>query len=254
MYALRSRTGFEGTTRDSFLQYTASRQLDRKFDTFPGQNLYFYNNHPIRWVRLVGVIVAFDVYPNRITITLDDSSGLNIEVFCKKDICTVTPTIDTSVDAYGAIKLNRPLVQKDDEHVVTTSEGKVNLDRFNVGSVVKIKGGVSEFRGEKQVTLERIALVRTTNEEAIAWAENSAFYQEVLCKPWVVDDRAQLRAKKRAAGLDKQREAKKGLKRRKRESAEKREKGFGTDHKRSRFGGDKTRATHDRLHVQARTR
>lgn len=128
------------------------------FNTFLGQNLYFYNNHPIKWVRLVGVIVAFDVYPNRITMILDDSSGLNIEVFCKKDICTVTPTIDTSVDAYGAIKLNRPLVQKDDEHVVTTSEGKVNLDFFNVGSVVKIKGGVSEFRGEKQVTLERIGM------------------------------------------------------------------------------------------------
>lgn len=70
----------------------------------------------------------------------------------------------------------------------------------------------------------------------------------------MVDDRAQLRAKKRAVSLNKQREAKKGLKQRKRESAEKHERGFETEQKRSRFGGDKTRATHDRLHVQARTR
>lgn len=89
-------------------------------------------------------------------MTLDDSSGLTIEVFCKKDTRTVTPIIDTSVDAYGAITLNKALAPKYDEHVVTTSEGKVNLNLFDVGSVVKIKGGVSEFRGEKQVTLERI--------------------------------------------------------------------------------------------------
>lgn len=79
------------------------------------------------------------------------------------------------------------------------------------------------------------ALVRTTTEEATAWAENATFYQEVLCKPWVVNDRAQLRAKKKAAGLDKEREAKKERKRRKRESTEKREGGFPKDQERSRF-------------------
>lgn len=121
-----------------------------------GQNLYFYKNHPIQWVRLVGVIVALDVFPNRITMTLDDSSGVSIEVFCKKDTCPVKSMIDTTVDSYGSITLNQALAKKDDEYLVTTSEGKVNLEMFDIGSVVKIKGGISEFRGEKQLTLQRI--------------------------------------------------------------------------------------------------
>ncbi|KAL8659899.1 MAG: hypothetical protein Q9226_000193 [Calogaya cf. arnoldii] len=168
-------------------------------------------------------------------MTVDDSSGLTIDIFCKKDTCTTTPTLDTSVDAYGGITLNKALAQKHDEYHVTTSEGKVDLKIFESGSVVKIKGGISEFRGEKQVTLERISLVRTTNEEATAWVENATFHQEVLCKPWVVSERDQWRAKNKAAGLDKERKAKKERKRRRKASTEKRECGDQKDDERTRL-------------------
>ncbi|KAI4239337.1 MAG: hypothetical protein L6R40_005552 [Gallowayella cf. fulva] len=172
------------------------------------QNIYFFVNHPIQWVRLVGVIVAFDLYPNRITMTLDDSSGFTIEIFCKKDRTFITPRIDSSVGNHGVITLNKKPAQKDDEHVCITSEGKVNLESFHVGSVVKIKGGISEFRGEKQVTLERISLVRTTNDEAALWAENAAFHRDILTRPWIVSDHEQRSAKKKAAGLNRERKAK----------------------------------------------
>ena len=58
------------------------------------------------------------------------------------------------------------------------------------------------------------ALVRTTSEEATAWAENAAFYKNVMCKPWVVTERDQRRAKKKAAGIEQEREAKKWRKQR----------------------------------------
>ncbi|KAI4278268.1 MAG: hypothetical protein LQ337_001149 [Flavoplaca oasis] len=208
-----------------------------------GQNLYFYKNHPIQWVRLVGVIVALDVFPNRITMTLDDSSGVSIEVFCKKDTCPVKSMIDTTVDSYGSITLNQALAKKDDEYLVTTSEGKVNLEMFDIGSVVKIKGGISEFRGEKQLTLQRISLVRTTNEEAIAWVENATFHKEVLCKPWVVSERQQWRAKEKAAGLDREREAKKERKRRKKDLAVKLKRGPHKDHEHRR-GAEREQVRH----------
>ncbi|KAL8915113.1 MAG: hypothetical protein Q9171_000416 [Xanthocarpia ochracea] len=210
-------------------------RIRRRTHAISGQNIYFYSNHPIKWVRLVGVIVALDVYPNRVTMILDDSSGLTIEVFCRKDASTVTSTVDTSVDSYGGIQLNQVPVKKDHGHVCTTSEGKVNLNMFEVGSVVKIKGGISEFRGEKQVTLERISLVRTTSEEVTAWAENAAFYKNVMGKPWVVTERDQRRAKNQAAGLEQEREAKKERKQRRKGLKEKREERKGESSKSGRI-------------------
>ncbi|KAL8812666.1 MAG: hypothetical protein Q9200_000854 [Gallowayella weberi] len=174
----------------------------KKTNFVAGQNIYFYANHPIQWIRLVGVVVAFDIYPNRIIITLDDSSGLPIEIFCRKIANHATSGIDTSVDNHGVITLNKISVPKDDEHVCITSEGKVDLQDFDVGSVVKIKGGISEFRGEKQVTLERISLVRTTDEEAALWADNATFHRDVLSRPWVVGHVEQRSAKMKAAGMD----------------------------------------------------
>ncbi|KAI4289349.1 MAG: hypothetical protein L6R35_001376, partial [Caloplaca aegaea] len=162
-----------------------------------GQNTYFHLNHPIRWVRLVGLIVALDVYPNRLTMTLDDSSGLTIDVFCRKATSgAAAPAVsNTTVECPGAITHNYDAKPADGDLIFTTNEGyKVDLKGFDIGSVVKVKGGISEFRGEKQITLERIctscsknqlycftlcadsnrpvALVRTTNEEASAWTEN----------------------------------------------------------------------------------
>lgn len=128
-------------------------------DVNVGQNTYFHHNHPLRWVRLVGVIVALDVYPNRVVMTLDDSSGLTIDIFCRKGTDNA-PVTNTTVDSHGTIRSNRELKRSEDEHIYTTNEGyKVNLTDIDIGSVVKVKGGISEFRGEKQITLERICAV-----------------------------------------------------------------------------------------------
>ncbi|KAL8702169.1 MAG: hypothetical protein Q9224_000131 [Gallowayella concinna] len=225
---------------------------------FEGQNIYFHANHPIQWVRLVGVIVAFDVYPNRIIMTLDDSSGLPIEIFCRKNTNHSTSGIDTSVGNHGVITLNRVSVPKDDAHVCITSEGKVNLHAFDVGSVVKIKGGISEFRGEKQVTLERISLVRTTNEEAALWVDNATFHTDVLSRPWVVSDHEQRLAKDKAAGVDRKRKAKEERRRKTKEAEDRcgrrRQEEQDRGHERSRRGLQWKREAHQPERLSSRTR
>jgi hypothetical protein len=60
----------------------------------------------------------------------------------------------------------------------------VDDQRLDIGTVIKAKGTISEFRGVKQLDLKRIWTVPTTNEEAKAWAETAAFKQEVLSRPW----------------------------------------------------------------------
>ncbi|KAI4094264.1 MAG: hypothetical protein LQ344_002343 [Seirophora lacunosa] len=151
-------------------------------------------------------------------MTLDDSSGLTIDIFCRKATSAATPAVNntTTVDCPGAITKNddaKPAA--DDELVFTTNEGyKVSLKGVDLGSVVKVKGGISEFRGEKQITLERIALVRTTNEEAGAWAENADFRQKTLSQPWFVSEREEQQARIEAEGVQREREARKEKRRR----------------------------------------
>jgi hypothetical protein len=55
---------------------------------------------------------------------------------------------------------------------------------LDIGSVVKAKCTISEFRGNKQLELQRISVITTTDEEARAWAETAAFRQTILSRPW----------------------------------------------------------------------
>lgn len=32
---------------------------------FEGQNIWFFGNHPIRWVRIIGLVVSFDEFEKR---------------------------------------------------------------------------------------------------------------------------------------------------------------------------------------------
>lgn len=56
--------------------------------------------------------------------------------------------------------------------------------RLDIGTVIKAKGTISEFRGHKQLDLKRVWIVGSTNEEARAWAETAAFKQTILSRPW----------------------------------------------------------------------
>ena len=123
---------------------------------FEGQGIYFYLNYPIRWVRLVGVIVAVDVYPTKWIAVLDDGSGRTVEVVCGRP-----PAPQGSGGREGvvgdAVVLGGKDGVREDPRVGTTATGRtIDLAGVDVGTVVKVKGGVGTFRGEKQLALERL--------------------------------------------------------------------------------------------------
>ncbi|KAH9864274.1 hypothetical protein J1614_010208 [Plenodomus biglobosus] len=142
-----------------------------------GQNIYFHLNHPIRFVRLVGVIVAIDDINIRYTVlTLDDGSGANIEL----KIVRIPPPEPNPADTSSPTTI-------ENVHVVSrlgVFDVLVDQQSLDIGTVIKAKGTVSEFRGVKQLDLKRISIVTTTNEEVRAWAEAAAFKQSVLSRPW----------------------------------------------------------------------
>lgn len=126
-----------------------------------GQNIYFHLNHPVKWIRLVGVIVAFDIFPTRWIMVLDDSSGATIEVTCGRS--TIPGPMNKREGSTGSVNGatfgNGNLGTSDASLVGTTATGRtVDLSGVDVGVVVKAKGGISVFRGQKQMVLERICM------------------------------------------------------------------------------------------------
>jgi hypothetical protein len=139
-----------------------------------GQHLYFHLNHPIRYVRVVGVVVAIDdLFERLAVVTVDDGSGATIELKIVR-----TPRTGPSILSTTS-KTTIPNVE-----ISSPFEVVVDSQCLDIGTVVKAKGTITEFRGIKQLDLKRLWVVSTTNEEVQAWTETAAFKLDVLSKPW----------------------------------------------------------------------
>ncbi|KAI9825389.1 MAG: hypothetical protein M1832_001119 [Thelocarpon impressellum] len=165
-------------TFNTWVKFTAAdvHGLEER-EGFEGQNIYFHLNHPIRYVRLVGVLVALEDYPRRTLLTLDDCSGATIEIVWPKRPPPSTP-LRAPPPAGTPAPAPPPWIPDPP------------LDGIDLGSVIKAKGTLSNFRGARQLLLKRAAVIGDTNEEVRAWRELSTFRAEVLAAPWVVDEEA----------------------------------------------------------------
>ena len=142
-----------------------------------GQHIYFYLNHPIRYVRLVGVVVAIDDINLKYTVlTIDDGSGTNVEVKIIRAIPDVHNPVDSSSNT--AIE-NVNIISR-----FGIFEVMVDRQPLNIGTIIKAKCTISEFRDLKQLEMKRVWIVSDTNEEAQAWTETAAFKRKVLSVPW----------------------------------------------------------------------
>lgn len=102
-------------------------------------------------MRLIGVIVAVEEKDYRWIFHLDDSSGANIEVTCPKERSPLpAPTS-------GALTLstNNEGPRRNNCMGRTLSGNAIDMRDIDLGTVVKVKGGISEFWDVKQITLER---------------------------------------------------------------------------------------------------
>jgi hypothetical protein len=58
--------------------------------------------------------------------------------------------------------------------------------KLDIGTVVKVKAVIGEFRNVKQLELKRIYVLQTTGEEVKEWAEVARWRRDILSKPWVL--------------------------------------------------------------------
>ncbi|OBT82203.1 hypothetical protein VE02_08671 [Pseudogymnoascus sp. 03VT05] len=200
------------------------------------QGIYFHLNHPIKWVRLTGIIVAMDEFYNRVCITIDDGSGATIEATC---LAPPRPEATATVAAI-AVSTSRPA----DDAMVSPDGPK--LRGVDIGAVVKVKGGIREFRGVRQVAMKAISILGDTRAEVGAWREGVRFREEVLRVPWVVTGEEERRCREEAGGERWRVEEEERRRRRRERRAKREEKGDGGgEGKRSRVEKEKADAKAD---------
>lgn len=84
---------------------------------------------------------------------LDDSSGALIEITCRRSTSTSIAAHSTEDPNLLSISLAEPSVSFEG---VTATGRTIDLNGIDTGTVVKAKGGIGSFRGERQMQLERI--------------------------------------------------------------------------------------------------
>ncbi|KAI9151774.1 hypothetical protein HJFPF1_08984 [Paramyrothecium foliicola] len=171
-----------------FLRAADIHKLDEHDDGFEGEKFYFHTNLPIKWVRIVGVIVAIDEIAGRRFYTIDDSSGACIEV-----VVSISPSIGASE---GGTRQNSavPTVAATARLLPTN----LPLGDIDVGVVVDVKGRLDSFREERQILVEKIKRIRNTAEEMMLWEKRTTFAREILGQPWVLRRRDIRRCRKEA--------------------------------------------------------
>jgi hypothetical protein len=153
----------------------------------PGQDVYFHINHPIKWVRISGVVVAVDERERKHFYTIDDGSGATLECVVK-----VAPRAAPGTATAGAAA---DPVSNPDSNTLPIVDAPID-----VGHVLDIKGSVGTFRDNKQIRAEKIVHLRSTEQEVVFWEKVAQLKQDVLSKPWVLDRREVRRCRKEEQG------------------------------------------------------
>ncbi|KAG9251480.1 uncharacterized protein F5Z01DRAFT_676966 [Emericellopsis atlantica] len=168
---------------------------------FEGQDFYFHRNLPIRWARIVGVVVAVDDFTGRRVFTIDDSSGVCVEATSsyapapKFNLAEPSHSVAVRDKTAGAHSLNQGDGQS---FKATSSSHGLPFQETEVGSVVDIKGKLALFRGEIQLKIEKMVTVKTTAQEVTLWEKRNKFRREVLHADWVLSEKEVRRCRKEA--------------------------------------------------------
>ncbi|KIW12175.1 hypothetical protein PV08_09450 [Exophiala spinifera] len=200
--------------------------------------LLFYLNHPIQYVQVVGVVVAFDEYFEKFwLLTIDDSSGATLDVTCakpekekeerekqkqkQKQTGGSNPANKNARDERTTIITDFQDRQTKEGEKEEGEEDEVLLlhqtvPTLTIGTVVQAKGTLSTFRSCRQLSLLRLTVVRDTAQEVALIASRTSFWASTLCKPWTLSA-SELQSLRSEAEDEKAQETKRAQRRRQRE-------------------------------------
>lgn len=131
--------------------------------------------------------MAIDLYRGWRVYTVDDSTGVCIE--CNVMVSTTGLTTDAAGSAvqnrHGGDSQTGP-AQATTGAVALAADPYPDID---VGMVVDVKGNLRLFRDNKQIKIQKMQRVKSTDQEVQFWNKIKTFRKDVLSQPWVVDRR-----------------------------------------------------------------
>jgi hypothetical protein len=146
---------------------------------------------------------------------IDDSSGVNLECTCTappQPAAAAVPA-DTESKTSGKVATTSIVPMKVEPQSTKSPDGP-ELKGIDVGSVVKVKGGIGSFRGARQIRMKSIVVLGDTNAEVKAWKEMVEFRVQILAQPWVVgkeqEDQCRAEAERELRWEEKKRKHKSG--------------------------------------------
>lgn len=179
-----------------------------------GQDFYFCRNLPIRWARIVGIVVAVDEFAGRRAFTIDDSSGV-----CMEAITAYTPppkaqdpgeaTKDVGAHAQPTVLPHGQPSKHDGGKQSVETQHSLPYEEIDVGAVVDVKGRLTTFRDEMQIKIEKMVSLKSTAQEITLWEKRAKFRRDVLDPPWVLRDKEVRRCRKEAERSEEEAERKK---------------------------------------------
>ena len=140
-------------------------------------------------MRISGVVVAVDERETRHFYTIDDGSGATLECVVK------VPPRPRSAFGTSAATAPANATSHAESNTLPTIDAPID-----VGHILDIKGSVGTFREMKQIRAEKIAHLRSTEQEVGFWEKVTQLKRDVLSKPWVLDQREVRRCRKEEEG------------------------------------------------------
>jgi len=127
------------------------------------------------------IVSIEDVASKYALITLDDGSGATIII----KVARLAPEIASSLECPSNTTVDNVNV-----HVkLGTFDVEVDGQILDIGSIVKAKCTIDEWKGVKQLDLAKIKVIRSMAEEINEWEEVAKWKREILDQPWVLDDK-----------------------------------------------------------------
>lgn len=160
-----------------------------------GQGFYFHLNHPVKWVRIAGVVVGVDEYPGRHIYTVDDGSGATIE-------CVVRVAPRPQAEQLGGMDAAQAAERlRQAGEAAKAAADKVSIDAtIDVGHVLQVQGLVKVFRDVKQVEATKVVHLLSTEQEVEFWTRLHRFRGDIIGRPWTLDRETVRRCRKKAEG------------------------------------------------------
>ncbi|RKU48668.1 hypothetical protein DL546_009423 [Coniochaeta pulveracea] len=165
---------------------------------FEVKNVYFHLNHPIMWVKVVGIVVAIDEWSACRTYTIDDSSGATIE--CVANVPEKL-NVSTTTKAEGE-----------------RSKGPVVGSDVDVGDCIQVTGCIIQTKRARKIKTTVIKHLQSTAEEVRFWNKLVEFQRDVLSQPWVLTEKEVRRCRRQASEEPKDIERKQRVKERRRQA------------------------------------